>query len=98
MSRTPTHSSSGCELFYRAPGGMMVVPVLETDPTFSRRRRGAFETKYFFSRFVRTYDLPRSCRTRLGLGFGTSVSGLQCATHTLPRTYFSRSRALVLLA
>ena len=54
----PLWSPDGRELFYRAPGGMMVVPVLDTEPAF---RAGSpevlFETQYYFDRALRTYDL-----------------------------------------
>ena len=56
--RQPLWSPDGRELFYRAPSGMMRVPVLETEPTF---RAGTpevlFETQYYFPGAARTYDL-----------------------------------------
>ena len=56
--RDPLWSADGSELFYRAPAGMMVVPVLETEPTF---RAGdaevLFDTQYLFVITLRTYDL-----------------------------------------
>jgi len=58
MSRTTTHSSSGRELFYRAPSGIMVVQCWKPIPRSAGDAVVLFETKYFFSRFVRTYDLP----------------------------------------
>ena len=54
----PLWSLDGRELFYRAPSGMMVVPVLDTEPVF---RPGSaevlFETQYYFNRSTRTYDI-----------------------------------------
>ena len=54
----PLWSPDGRELFYRAPNGMMVVPVLSTEPTF---RAGdpevLFDTQYFAQGTFRTYDL-----------------------------------------
>ena len=56
--RQPLWSPDGRELFYRAPTGMMVVPVLDTEPAF---RAGGpevlFETQYYLLRSGRTYDL-----------------------------------------
>ena len=56
--RQPLWSPDGSELFYRAPSGMLVVPVLDTEPAF---RPGSpeilFETQYYFDRALRTYDL-----------------------------------------
>ena len=56
--RHPLWSPDGRELFYRAPNGMMVVPVLEIESTF---RAGAaellFETQFVFARGNRTYDI-----------------------------------------
>ena len=56
--RQPLWSPDGSELFYRAPDGMMVVAVLDTEPVF---RAGSpavlFETQYYFDRSLRTYDL-----------------------------------------
>ena len=57
--RLPLWSPDGSELFYRTPrGGLMAVPVLETEPTF---RPGVpellFETQYYLGGSVRTYDL-----------------------------------------
>ena len=55
--RQPLWSPDGRELFYRAPNGMMVVPV-ETDPTFTAGTPEVlFDTQYFFNRSERTYDL-----------------------------------------
>ena len=54
----PLWSPDGRELFFRAPTGMIRVPVLETEPSF---RAGdaevLFETQYFFARGSRTYDI-----------------------------------------
>ena len=56
--RQPLWSPDGHELFYRAPSGMMVVPVLETEPTFrAGNAEMLFDTQYSFSRATRTYDL-----------------------------------------
>ena len=56
--RQPLWSPDGRELFYRGPRGMMVVAVLETEPTL---RLGdpevLFDTQYFYGRAQRTYDL-----------------------------------------
>ena len=55
--RQPLWSPDGRELFYRAPGGMMRVPV-ETEPTFTAGDPEVlFETQYYFARSRRTYDL-----------------------------------------
>ena len=55
--RQPLWSPDGRELFYRAPNGMMVVPV-ETEPTFTAGTPEVlFNTQYFFNRSERTYDL-----------------------------------------
>ena len=55
--RQPLWSPDGRELFYRAPSGMMVVPV-ETEPTFTAGTPDVlFETQYFFAGPTRTYDL-----------------------------------------
>ena len=56
--RQPLWSPDGRELFYRAPTGMIRVPVLATEPTF---RAGdaevLFESQYFVARSSRTYDI-----------------------------------------
>ena len=53
----PLWSPDGQELFYRGPGGMMVVPV-ETDPTFSAGAPEVlFDQQYYFTGTRRTYDL-----------------------------------------
>ena len=53
----PLWSPNGQELFYRGPGGMMVVPV-ETDPTFSAGAPEVlFDQQYYFTGTRRTYDL-----------------------------------------
>ena len=56
--RQPLWSPDGRELFYRGPRGMMVVAVLETEPTL---RLGdpevLFDTQYYFIRANRTYDV-----------------------------------------
>ena len=54
----PVWSPDGRELFYRGPRGMMVVPVLDTESTFTVGDPSVlFETQYFSSGSRRTYDL-----------------------------------------
>ena len=55
--RQPLWSPDGRELFYRAPGGMMRVPV-ETEQTFTAGTPEVlFETQYYTFLGTRTYDI-----------------------------------------
>ena len=55
--RQPLWSPDGRELFYRAPSGVMRVPV-ETEPTFTPGDPEVlFEDSYYFVGGARTYDL-----------------------------------------
>ena len=54
----PVWAPDGRELFYRGPRGMMVVPLLETDPTLRVGDPSVlFETQYYLYLSQRTYDI-----------------------------------------
>ena len=80
----PLWSPDGRELFYRGPRGMMVVPVLETEPTF---RAGdaevLFETQYYFFFFsTRTYDLDPDGRRFLMVKEGAPTDDPDASVRT----------------
>ena len=73
----PLWAPNGRELFYRGPRGMMVVPVLETEP---RLRVGdpsvLFETQYYFFLSQRTYDLAPDGQRFLMIKEGAATDDL----------------------